>query len=202
MRRTLSGVLGAPPDEPLPGRWLLLVAGTALAVRVLYVLVVLDRYVPQSDALHYHSMAALVAEGEGVAHVFPFDFLHPTAWRPPLYPLLLGAVYAVTGPKLGAAQALNVVLGTGVVVLAALVAWHLAGRVAGIVTGLLVAVHPPLVFNDGPPLSEPLGLALLVATLLSLLQQRVALAGVATGLLALTRPSGQFFAVALAAWVL
>jgi len=178
------------------------VAGLAIAVRVLYVLVVLRHYVPQTDALHYHSMAAFIADGEGVAHVFPFDFLHPTAWRPPLYPLLLGAVYAVTGPKLGAAQALNVALGTGVVVLAALVAWRLGGRSAGMLTGLLVAVHPPLVFNDGLPLSEPLGLALLLATLLLLMQRRVGLAGVTTGLLALTRPSGQVFAVTLAAWVL
>ena len=177
-------------------------AAVGLAVRVVYVLVVLPGYVPQSDADHYHSMARFIAAGEGVAHVFPFDFLHPTAWRPPLYPLVLGAVYEVTGARLGAAQILNVALGTGVAVLAALVARHLGGRLAGILTGLLVAVYPPLVFNDGLPLSEPLGLALLLATLLLLGQHRTALAGVTTGLLALTRPSGQFVAVALAAWVL
>ena len=77
-------------------------AAVALAVRVVYVLVVLRGYVPQTDADHYHSMAKFIAAGEGVAHVFPFDFLHPTAWRPPLYPLVLGAVYGVTGSTLGA----------------------------------------------------------------------------------------------------
>ena len=52
-------------------------------------------------------------------------------------------------------------LGTAVVVMAAIVAWPLAGRLAGVVTGGLAAVYPPLLFNDGPPLSEPLGLLLL-----------------------------------------
>ena len=182
--------------------WLLVVAVVALAIRALYVALVLRDYAPLADAHHYHTMAAHIGEGEGVSHSYPFDFVHPTAWRPPMYPLLLGAVYAVTGPKLGAAQVLNVVLGTAVAVLAALLARRLAGRVAGTLAGLLVAIHPSLVFNDGPPLSEPLGLLLLLVTILLLTEQRTALAGATTGLLALTRPSGQFVALALAAWIL
>jgi 4-amino-4-deoxy-L-arabinose transferase-like glycosyltransferase len=201
-QRAAFPVPADPAAEPPVGRWLLIVAGTALAVRVVYVLVVLSRYIPQTDALHYHSLAARIAAGEGVVHHFPFDFLHPTAWRPPLYPLLLGTVYRVTGARLGAAQALNIVLGTVVVVLAALVARRLAGWRAGLVTGLLAAVYLPLVFNDGPPLSEPLGLALLMATLLLLMQRRTGLAGATTALVALTRPSGQFVALVLLAWVL
>ena len=174
----------------------------ALAVRVLYVLLVLDDYTPFSDANDYHSIATHVAAGHGVAHTFPFDFLHPTAWRPPLYPLLLGGVYAVTGPKVGVAEALNVVLGTAVVVMAAIVAWRLAGRWAGVVAGGLAAVYPPLVFNDGPPLSEPLGLLLLLTTVLLLIERRAGWAGVASGLLLLSRASAQFFVVSLVAWVL
>lgn len=173
-----------------------------LVVRVLYVLLVLRDYTPASDAYHYHTIAVEVAAGHGVAHTYPFDFLHHTAWRPPLYPLLLGGVYAVTGPRVGAAQALNVVLGTAVVVMAAIVAWRLAGRLAGVVAGGLAAVYPPLLFNDGPPLSEPLGLLLLLATVLLLIERRAGWAGVASGLLLLTRPSGQFFVVSLIAWAL
>ena len=173
-----------------------------LVVRVLYVLVVLRHYSPVSDALHYHTMAIEVAAGHGVAHTYPFSFLHPTAWRPPLYPLLLGGVYALAGAKLAAAEALNVALGTAVVVMAALVAWRLAGSRAGVVAGGLVAVYPPLVFNDGPPLSEPLGLLLLLATVLLLMHRRAGWAGVTSGLLVLTRASGQFFVVSLLGWVL
>ena len=196
LRRTLGALTRGR------GGWLLAMGLGALVVRVLYVVIVLRRYVPVSDAEHYHSLATAVADGRGMVHEFPFGYPHPTAFRPPLYPLLLGGVYAITGPKLGAAAALNVVLGTGVVVLAALLAWRLAGRTAGVVTGIVAALYPPLVFNDGPPLSEPLGLLLLLAVVLLLLDGRAALAGAATGLLVLTRPSAQVFVVVLAGWVL
>ncbi|MFL5911737.1 MAG: hypothetical protein ACJ768_14330 [Gaiellaceae bacterium] len=183
-------------------RWLLGVGLCALVVRVLYVVIVLRHYAPVSDALHYHTLAAAIGDGRGVVHEFPFGYPHATAFRPPLYPLLLGAVYAVTGPKLGAAEALNVVLGTAVVVLAAITARRLAGRTAGVVTGIVTAVYAPLVFNDGPPLSEPLGLLLLLAITLLLLDRRAAWAGAASGLLVLTRASAQVFVVVLAGWVL
>jgi hypothetical protein len=183
-------------------RCLVVLGAAALAVRVVYVLVVLPDYAPVSDAHHYHTMAEAVANGRGLSHSFPFGFEHPTGWRPPLYPLLLGSVYAAVGVRLGAAEVLNVILGTAVAVLTALLAWRLAGPVAGVVAGLLVAVSPALVANDAPPLSEPLGLALLLLTMLLLLDQATTWAGVTTGLLILTRPSGQFFGVALASWIL
>jgi 4-amino-4-deoxy-L-arabinose transferase-like glycosyltransferase len=178
------------------------VAVVALAVRVVYVVVVLRHYRPVSDALHYHSLAAAVGDGRGLVHRFPFRTPHATAFRPPLYPLLLGGLYAVTGPRLGAAEALNVVLGAGVVVLATLLSWRLAGWIAGVATGLVAAVYPPLLFNDGPPLSESLGLLLLVATVLLLLDRRTAWAGAAAGLLVLTRVSAPLFVLVLAGWVL
>ena len=164
-------------------------------------LTVLPAYTPLSDAHHYHTLATAVAEGRGLVHPFPLGHEHPTAFRPPLYPLLLGALYAVTGVRLGAAQMLNVVLGTLVAVLAASLAGRLAGRRAGIAAGLLTAGFPTLIANDGPPLSEPLGLALMLATLVLLLDRRTGWAGISTGLLMLTRPSAQLLLVALGAWI-
>ena len=197
-----SGLQRAPTAEPGgKANWLLLVVAAAVAVRVAYVVLVLPHYSPVSDAHHYHTIAEAVGDGRGLVHPFPFGTPHATAWRPPLYPLLLGGVYALTGPKLGAAQVLNVGLGVGVVVLAALVARRLAGWRAGVVAGALTAIYPPLVFNDGVPLSEPLGLALLLVTVLLLGDRRTALAGVTSGLLMLTRPSAQFFTAAIAAWI-
>jgi hypothetical protein len=192
-------VLEVEPERSF--RWLFGIGLVALGVRLLYVTLVLPDYAPVSDALHYHSLAAAVGDGRGMVHEFPFGYPHATAFRPPLYPLMLGGVYAITGPKLGAAQVLNVALGTGVVMLASLLAWRLAGGRAGVVTGLLAAVYPPLVFNDGLPLSEPLGLLLLAATVLLLVDRRAVWAGVSGGLLLLTRPSAQFFVVVLGVWV-
>lgn len=192
---------GAVP-RPVRVPPVLVIGAVALAVRVAYVLVVLPHYEPVSDALHYHMIATAIAEGRGFVHPFPFGFDHPTAWRPPLFPLVLGGVYAVAGPRLGAAQALNIGLGALVVVLVALLAWRIAGRPAGVGAGMLAAVFPPLVANDAPPLSDTLGLVLLLAVLLLVLDRRVAPAGAAAGLLVLTRPAAQVFAVALAFWLL
>ena len=192
-----------PPDKPPGGRlfWLLGLAAVALVVRIGYVLVVLPGYVPVSDAHHYHTLAVAVAEGRGLVHPYPFGFDHPTAFRPPLYPLLLGGVYALAGVRLGAAQVLNVALGTIVVAQVAAVAWTLAGRRAAVSSGLLAAVFSPLVANDGVPLSEPLCLSLLLTTLLLLLGGRTTVAGISTGLMMLTRPSAQLLVVALGGWI-
>ena len=60
----------------------------------------------------------------------------PTAFRPPLYPLFLGAVYAVTGDSITAARLLQALLGVAAVGLLGVIAWQLWGRrVALIATG-------------------------------------------------------------------
>ena len=178
-------------------RHLVLLAVGALAARLLYALVALRGYVPLTDAQHYHEIATAVAEGRGLAHVFPTGIEHPTAFRPPLWPLLLGGVYAVTGPSLGVAQVVTAVLGSLAVVGVALLAARLAGPVAGLAAGVVAAVHPVLVSGDTPPLSEPLGAVLLVGTLLAVSERRVLWTGLFAGALLLTRPSAQAALLAL-----
>jgi 4-amino-4-deoxy-L-arabinose transferase-like glycosyltransferase len=173
----------------------------ALAVRLVYIAAFLRDYATESDADHYHTLALAVSHGDGLVHVFPFMQLHPTAFRPPLYPVLLGALYAVTGRHLLVAELFNAALGAGVVVLTAILATRIAGPRAGIVAGLIASVYPPLLANDGPPLSEPLGLCLILATALLLMKERLVWAGVAAGLLILTRSSAQLLDFALVAWL-
>lgn len=143
-----------------------------------------------------------MSEGRGISTTFPFGYEHPTAFRAPLYPSLLGAVFAVTGPSLGVAQAVNVVLGCAVVALLALVTSRVAGRLAGIIAGGIAAVYPPLLANDGPPLTESLALTLFLAGVLCLIDRRVLLAGLAIGLLVLARNSAQLLVPVLALWLL
>jgi hypothetical protein len=177
-------------------------AVAALAIRLVYALLALRGYVPLTDAHHYHGLATAVGEGRGLVHPFPTWEENPTAFRPPLWPLLLGGVYAVTGASLGVAQVVTAVLGSLAVVGLAVLAGRLAGRVAAIATGVTAALHPALVAGDAPPLSEPLGAVLLIGIVLALLSDRTLAAGLLTGGLLLTRPSAQAVVLALAAFLL
>ncbi|MDQ6854150.1 MAG: hypothetical protein M3046_10770 [Actinomycetota bacterium] len=127
---------------------------------------------------HYQTIASAVAHGHGIAASFPFDYRHVTAFRPTLYPAVLGGMYRITGVRVGAGQLLNIAFGAAV-----------------------VAVYPPLLANDVVLLSEPLSLALMLAMLLLLVRGRRAWAGLTCGLLVLTRSSAQLLVVALGAWV-
>jgi dolichyl-phosphate-mannose--protein O-mannosyl transferase len=140
------------------GIWLVL--GVGLLARILYWARMSPDYVPLSDAIHYDELATNIANGMGYAHKFPQLTAHPTAFRPPLYPVLLGGVYKVFGHNLVAGRVLSLVLGMGVVLLAFLLVRRIAGWRAAMVTGLLVAVYPPLLANDTFLLTESLSLLL------------------------------------------
>jgi 4-amino-4-deoxy-L-arabinose transferase-like glycosyltransferase len=203
----------APPEAPpvedavegrrvLRPRTLVLLFVAALIVRTLYCLLLLRHYTPISDASDYYKIAVSVSEGRGFSTTFPFGYEHATAFRPPLFPGLLGAVFVITGPSLGVAQVVNVLLGCTVVVLLAVLTTRFGGPRAGLIGGGLAVVYPPLLANDGPPLTESLALTLLLAGLLALGKRRCLLAGLAIGLLVLTRPSAQLLVPVLGVWLL
>ncbi|MDQ1631698.1 MAG: hypothetical protein QOC80_1670 [Frankiaceae bacterium] len=188
---------------PVDARSLLLIVGVALVVRIVYCLIVLRDYTPISDASDYYKIAVNIGAGHGFSTTFPFGYEHATAFRPPLFPALLGAVFSITGPSLGVAQGVNVVLGCVVVGLLTLVTAQFSGnRLAGVIAGAIAAVYPPLLANDGPPLTEALAMTLLLAGLLALGQHRCLAAGVAIGLLVLTRPSAQLLVPVIGLWLL
>ena len=189
------------PSERVPRRTLVLLAVGAVGVRLIYLAAFAGDYKPRRDADHYQAIASAFANGNGISAPFPFTYLHPTAFRPPLYPTLLGAFYWVTGVHVGVGQLLNVVLGATVVVLAAVLGGHIAGRRGGVAAGIVVGVYPPLLANDVVLLSEPLSLVLLLAMILLLVRNRPAWAGAACGFLVLTRPSAQLLVVVVAAWL-
>jgi hypothetical protein len=189
------------PSERVSRRTLALLAAGAVAVRLAYLVAFAREYSPRRDADHYQAIASAFANGDGISAPFPFTYLHPTAFRPPLYPAMLGAVYWVTGIHVGVGQLLNVALGATVVVLAAMLGAQIAGYRAGVAAGIAVGVYPPILANDVVLLSEPLSLALVLAMILLLVRGRPAWAGAACGLLVLTRPSAQLLVVVVAAWL-
>ena len=178
-----------------------MLVGVGLGVRAAYWALVTPNYVPISDANQYYELASNLASGRGYSMYFPQLTVHATAFRPPLYPAVLGVVYWLFGPSIVAGRVLNVVIGLAVILLAAALAGRLAGARAGLMAGLCVALYPPLIANDVVLLSEPLSLALLLGVVLALSDRRVVLGGLLCGLLVLTRPSAQGIALVVAVWL-
>lgn len=178
------------------------VTSLAAVCRVLYWLLVTPNYTADSDAAQYHQLAENIAAGRGYSLIFPGLVLHPTAFRPPLYPLLLAGTYKVLGSHVMVGRALNLAIGLVVVVLVFLLAERLGGRIAGLVGGTVAAVYPPLIANDVALLTEPLSLALLLGMLLAFAYRNWWVGAGLLGLLVLARPSAQYLVLVVAIWIL
>lgn len=186
------------------------VALLALALGVRLALVALTGdFDPVADPEDYRRHAASIAAGQG----YPSSELPsggPTAYRPPAYPALLGALFAVTGESFTAARLVQAMLGTVTVGLAGLVAFQLWGRRVALWALALGAVFPPMAALGATFLTEVLLTPLVLAAVVLLLHARTAVrpgrllaaAGVVTGLAVLTRPNALLLVVplALAAW--
>jgi 4-amino-4-deoxy-L-arabinose transferase-like glycosyltransferase len=139
------------------------IAGVALGVRILYV--VLRRGDPFfGDALIYWLDAQHVARGEGFRQAFVDA---PTAEHPPLHIALLALqdLAGINGYE--SQKILFCFVGAVTVVLIALLARHVAGERAGLLAGALAAIYPNLVMADGSLMSETLYLAFLVLALIT-----------------------------------
>lgn len=124
----------------------------------------------------------------------------PDASYPPGYPLLLSLAQTASDPLL-AARLLNVLLGTAAVVLTGLLTRRLWGEAAGWMAAALAALYPRAVAMSGILASENLFSPFLLLSVLLLAGswdrprdlRGAAWAGVALGLLTLTRPIGYLF---------
>lgn len=172
----------------------------AVAVRIIYWAIVLPHWTPISDADQYDKIARSLADGTGYGLQFPQIVHHPTAFRPPLLPLLLTPGHWLFGEAMWPGRLLSVVLGSVVVVLAGVLAARIGGRRAGYLAALVVMFSPPLLANDTITLTEPLALLLGLAAILLLDEGRFLQAGLTTGLLLLTRPNGYLVVGILALW--
>ena len=198
-RVVVSSVLG---HADFPKARLAILAGFALFVRARYAIVFLRGYRPNSDADSYYRLATALAHGHGFVDTVPFDLVHATAVRPPLYPAVVSVAFRLFGAHVGVAQAVSILAGTGAVVLGALLATRVAGARAGLAAGFVLALYPPLLANDTTVLVESLAVLLAFACILFLLDGRTVLAAGALGLLMLDRASAQWLVVVFGGWVL
>jgi 4-amino-4-deoxy-L-arabinose transferase-like glycosyltransferase len=172
-----------------PGR----VVRLAAAVAAIAVVARLGLALPRlgsapDDPDNYLPLAASLAEGRGLSFGG-----RPTAYRPPLYPMLLAPLVAAfgEGPRLAAAAiALNAMLGglAAALTIAAAIGLGL-GAWPSALAGLIVALDPVLAAQARSVMTESLTAALLAAALAAACRGAPRLAGLALGLASLTRPS-------------
>jgi tetratricopeptide (TPR) repeat protein len=122
----------------------LVIFGVALAVRLLHVRQM--RASPYfsillGDAHGYDEWARRIAGGEWIGHdVF---------YQAPLYPYVLGVIYAVAGHSLLLVRMVQAVIGSTSCVLLGLAASRFVSRRAGLAAGLMLAIYAPAIFFDG-----------------------------------------------------
>jgi len=178
-------------------RRLALIVFAGLVVRVLYAVTLATDTTVRGDALTYHLMANLLADGHGYIRLDNWlanGQSIPTAEHPPLYPLLLAAVSELGGRSFLAHRLASCVMGAAAVGLTGVAGRVAAGERAGLLAAGVAAVHPAWWVNDGALMSESLylvtaagALAAALALMRSPTRGRAALAGAAVGLAALTR---------------
>lgn len=153
------------------------------------------------DARGYDAWAQRIAGGQWIGtDVF---------YQAPLYPYVLGAIYALTGPSPDAARIVQSVLGAASAVLVAAAAARLVSARAGLAAGLMLAVYAPAIFFDSLLQKSSLDVFFVAASLAILARLATGAAagraawlalGAATGALALTRENALVLVPLLAAW--
>ncbi len=186
-------------------RWGLLISGLALAMRVWFVLAMrahplFEPLLPGYDMTVFHQWAMRISEGalsDGKAF-----------YQAPLYPYLLGALYALTGPSVLTAKLFQAFLGSITVLLVYLLGCRLFGRRAGILAAALTAVTPIFPFYEIFLLRATLVTVLNLAFLLALFRfnpgkplRTAALAGAILGVGVLARANLLVLWPVAAAWV-
>jgi 4-amino-4-deoxy-L-arabinose transferase-like glycosyltransferase len=154
---------------------------------------------PTLDPADFSRTAVSIAQ----KHVYPPSNRAPgggpSAFRPPGYPFLLAAVYAIAGsavPQIG--RLVGALLGTLSVALIWLIAARLWGRRVAMCAAVIAAIAPPLVVLSTALVSEALFVPLVLAATAAAIEARrakrparwVVATGVLLGAAALTRTNG------------
>ncbi|HEY2601395.1 MAG TPA: glycosyltransferase family 39 protein [Thermoleophilaceae bacterium] len=152
--------------------WLLLGVITAIGcvARVAYILLVARHITVQGDALTFHLLANLLAQGHGFVAAQPYalqGIVEPTAEHPPLYPLILAGVSWIGETSYTAHRLASALMGTGTVFAIGVLGRRVAGERVGLVGAAVAALYPILIVTDGTLLSESLYGLLIALTLIA-----------------------------------
>jgi 4-amino-4-deoxy-L-arabinose transferase-like glycosyltransferase len=126
----------------------------AVVIRVLFVVLLTPSPTDEGrfdDTVWYHSTANTLLDGDGYRD--PYRGNNTAKW-PIGYPLTVAAIYALPGPDVAMAKAVNVIVGSATVVLLFMLGRAMFNRGAGIAGAALAAVLPgiaiyaPLVMTE------------------------------------------------------
>lgn len=171
-------------------RWVWRLLGAGFAVRIAAGWFLTKGFsAPPPDLDSYLHLAGTFAEH--------WSFLDragaPTAWREPVYPLLLGTVFKATGVRYGALLTINALLSTGGLWFAHRVGKRLLGGRTALIALAIGVVYPHFVYYAAMPMRESAQLLVAPLAVLALLETLrrgedawVAVAAATTALAALT----------------
>jgi tetratricopeptide (TPR) repeat protein len=134
------------------------------------------------DSAVYDAWASRIVSGDWIGS--------GAFYQDPLYPYFLAGLYSAFGRDLLLVRVVQIALGVATCALVATIATRAAGRVAGNVAALLLAVYRPAIFQEGELEKTALGVFLLTAVLALMTSSRrgaKVAAGAVLGLAALTR---------------
>jgi len=173
----------------------------AAGIRVLWVVLVPNAQ--YSDSVWYDGAAANLAS----SGVYGLD--GPSAWFPPGYPFFLAALYKVVGHSELAGKLGNVAIGVALTGSTYLLARLLLGEAVALVSAVLIALWPNLIFHTGILSSDLLAAAGFVAVMwLGMRHEtgpgpawlRAVVLGVLIGWMVLVRPVSLILLAALGLW--
>jgi tetratricopeptide (TPR) repeat protein len=140
------------------------------------------------DAEAYHLWARRILAGDWLGS--------DVYYQAPLYPYFLAVLYRMVGEAPVAIRAVHALLGGVSCALLSYAGWRMFGR-RGLLAGAILALYPAAIFLDGQLDKSALSTTLLCAVFAAFAARRWGLAGLALGLLALTRENALLLAIPL-----
>ena len=173
----------------------------AALIRIVFIMAV--EHAPlENDARDYDTIGYNLSQGKGYIN----NEGKPSAYRPPIYPLFLGAVYSIAGHNLMAVRLLQAVLGAFICIFLYRIAKIIFDEKTAKLSGFLCCFYLPLIENTAQLMTETLFTLLIMSGLLLTITKKnrfnLFLSGLMFGLSLLTRPFIIFFSPFLLFWTM
>lgn len=146
------------------------VVAAGLLLRITLVMATRHSYHPVNDPADFYRIARSIGAGHGFGPTVVPGASGPSAFRTPLYPAFLAAVFSVFGTGITVGRLATAVVSALVVPAVGALGWQLGGRRVGLTTLTLAAFYPPFLVAGYGLMYEPLFLLLTTCALILMLR--------------------------------